>query len=177
MTSYIAIANAEVDPNSPITADLMTKLRDNPIAMGEGASGAPKVYGSAMYGPAAGNTLQRNCLPFGDEVATSSTAATAVTRISQSAFTALVGCVVRLTLTCSLSTGAGASGSVTVKKNGSTIQTYTASQTLATLDIALAAGDCISVSCSATGTAGGSTGTMTVSLLNYSFDNRSSVMT
>ena len=33
MTSYIAINNSEVDPDSPITADLMTKLRDNPIAV------------------------------------------------------------------------------------------------------------------------------------------------
>ena len=33
MTSYIAINNSEIDPNSPITADLMTKLRDNPIAV------------------------------------------------------------------------------------------------------------------------------------------------
>ena len=41
MTSYITIANTEVDPDSPITADLMTKLRDNPIAISEGSSGAP----------------------------------------------------------------------------------------------------------------------------------------
>ena len=33
MTSYITINNSEVDPDSPITADLMTKLRDNPIAV------------------------------------------------------------------------------------------------------------------------------------------------
>lgn len=41
MTSYIAIVNSEIDPNSGITADLMTKLRDNPIAMLEGPSAAP----------------------------------------------------------------------------------------------------------------------------------------
>ena len=41
MTSYITINNTEVDPDSPITADLMTKMRDNPIAMAEGSVGSP----------------------------------------------------------------------------------------------------------------------------------------
>lgn len=50
MTSYISIANSEVDPDSPITADLMTKLRDNPIAISEGSSGAPKVSKLALGG-------------------------------------------------------------------------------------------------------------------------------
>lgn len=48
MTSYIAIANSEVDPNSPITADLLTKLRDNPIAIGEGAVGAPRIVAAGL---------------------------------------------------------------------------------------------------------------------------------
>lgn len=33
MASYVTINNSEVDPDSPITADLMTKFRDNPIAV------------------------------------------------------------------------------------------------------------------------------------------------
>ena len=33
MASYIAINNSEIDPDSPITADLMTKFRDNPLAV------------------------------------------------------------------------------------------------------------------------------------------------
>lgn len=31
-TAYAAITNAEIDPDSPVTTALMTKLRDNPIA-------------------------------------------------------------------------------------------------------------------------------------------------
>lgn len=50
MTSYITINNTEVDPDSPITADLMTKMRDNPIAISEGSSGAPKVSKLALGG-------------------------------------------------------------------------------------------------------------------------------
>jgi len=33
MPSYIAINNSEIDPDSPITADLLTKYRDNPLAV------------------------------------------------------------------------------------------------------------------------------------------------
>ena len=36
MTTYSAIADAEIDANSPITTGLMTKLRDNPLAILEG---------------------------------------------------------------------------------------------------------------------------------------------
>jgi len=174
MTSYITINNTEVDPDSPITADLMTKLRDNPIAMAEGASGAPRVYGAAMYGPVAGSVIQRNCLPFGNESASSSSLTKAVQKILPSVFTALVGCTVRITLTCNQT---GTAGEVRVYKNASVVQTYTTSQTNTTLDVTLAAGDCLAVDCTGTGTSGGATGTMTVSLLKYSFDNRSAVMT
>ena len=48
MTTYVTIANTEVDPDSPITADLITKLRDNPLAIGEGAAGAPKITAAAL---------------------------------------------------------------------------------------------------------------------------------
>ena len=41
MTSYVAVSNGEIDADSPITADLMSKLRDNPIAIAEGASTVP----------------------------------------------------------------------------------------------------------------------------------------
>jgi len=41
MTTYTAIPNGSVDTDSPVTQDLMTLLRDNPIAISEGASGAP----------------------------------------------------------------------------------------------------------------------------------------
>ena len=43
MTDYTAIPNGDVDSDSPITTSLITKLRDNPIAITEGSSGAPQV--------------------------------------------------------------------------------------------------------------------------------------
>ena len=41
MTTYSAIANTDMDAESIITEDLMTKMRDNPIAMIEGDASAP----------------------------------------------------------------------------------------------------------------------------------------
>lgn len=48
MTSYVAIADSEIDPESPGTTTLFTKLRDNPIAITEGASGAPTIQSAAI---------------------------------------------------------------------------------------------------------------------------------
>lgn len=43
MTTYSTITDGQVDQDSPITQPLMTALRDNPIAIAEGAAGAPKI--------------------------------------------------------------------------------------------------------------------------------------
>jgi hypothetical protein len=51
MTSYTAIADTEIDAESPVTEELMTRLRDNPIAIGEGATGAPRIWGSGVARP------------------------------------------------------------------------------------------------------------------------------
>jgi len=48
VTTYTAIANNEIDEDSEITTGLMTKIRDNPIAITEGASGAPKIQTAAL---------------------------------------------------------------------------------------------------------------------------------
>jgi len=42
MATYTAISNGQIDQDSPITQPLMAALRDNPIAMAEGDSSAPK---------------------------------------------------------------------------------------------------------------------------------------
>lgn len=43
MTTYVPIPNGDTDQDSPITQPLIVALRDNPIAIAEGASGAPKI--------------------------------------------------------------------------------------------------------------------------------------
>ncbi|MDA0780681.1 MAG: hypothetical protein PQ612_06065 [Rickettsiales bacterium] len=48
MTTYTTINNTDIDVDSPVTTSLMNKLRDNPIAITEGASGAPKIQAAAL---------------------------------------------------------------------------------------------------------------------------------
>jgi hypothetical protein len=47
---YNTIPDAEIDPDSPVTASLMQKLRDNPIGIAQAAAGAPKVQYNALNG-------------------------------------------------------------------------------------------------------------------------------
>lgn len=44
MTDYTNISNVSVEPLAPVTSELMTSLRDNPIAIAEGSVGAPNMY-------------------------------------------------------------------------------------------------------------------------------------
>lgn len=46
MADYTTITDAQVDPEAPITSELMSALRDNPIAIAEGATGAPLISGA-----------------------------------------------------------------------------------------------------------------------------------
>ena len=48
MTTYSAIANGSIDQDSPVTQPIMTALRDNPLAIQEGDSTAPRVKGKAL---------------------------------------------------------------------------------------------------------------------------------
>lgn len=48
MADYIAQPDTAVDPDAPVTSDLMYALRDNPIAIAEGASGAPRIADAAL---------------------------------------------------------------------------------------------------------------------------------
>lgn len=43
MTDYTAILDTHIDPDAPITSGLAYQMRDNPIAIAEGALGAPKI--------------------------------------------------------------------------------------------------------------------------------------
>lgn len=80
MTAYVTIANGDIDQDSPITQTLMTAIRDNPIAIAEGASGAPRIdaigamvhqgnhNGVGTYMLAVGNLATATNWDFGDPV-------------------------------------------------------------------------------------------------------------
>jgi hypothetical protein len=48
MADYTAIANATIEPNAPLISATMFALRDNPTAIAEGASGAPRIVNAAI---------------------------------------------------------------------------------------------------------------------------------
>jgi hypothetical protein len=54
MTTYRTISDTEVAVDAPLTQQLMQALKDNQLAIGEGASGAPRIQ-NAAYEFAAGN--------------------------------------------------------------------------------------------------------------------------
>ena len=48
MPTYTAINDTQIEPEAPVTSELMTLLRDNPIAVAEGDSTAPRVASPAL---------------------------------------------------------------------------------------------------------------------------------
>ena len=48
MATYLAVTAGQKDTDSPITVGLIEKLDQNPIAIAEGASGAPKIQNAAI---------------------------------------------------------------------------------------------------------------------------------
>lgn len=80
MTTYTTIPDADIDQDSPVTQPLMTALRDNPIAIAEGGTNAPRVAtknsfnaattGLASYGGARLFIVQRNTSGVGSATLT-----------------------------------------------------------------------------------------------------------
>lgn len=48
MADWITIVDTQVDPDAPVTSELGYAFRDNPIAIAEGATGAPRVVDGAL---------------------------------------------------------------------------------------------------------------------------------
>lgn len=48
MADWVAITDSQVDPDAPLTSELAYAWRDNPIAIAEGAVGAPRIQMEAF---------------------------------------------------------------------------------------------------------------------------------
>ena len=48
MADWTTITETATDPDAPVTSSLLKALRDNPSAIAEGASGAPRIVRSAL---------------------------------------------------------------------------------------------------------------------------------
>ena len=58
MPSYIGITEVQSNPFAPLTSELVKQLRDNPIAIAEGAAGAPRLYLRAIESLEAGDQIR-----------------------------------------------------------------------------------------------------------------------
>ena len=65
MTTYTTIPDTNLDPGKPTRSIDAKALRDNPIAITEGASGAPRIRTAALYAPEAGTTYIINRIQEG----------------------------------------------------------------------------------------------------------------
>jgi hypothetical protein len=170
-----AVSDATIAFRKPITLQQGRALRDNPEAIAQGLSGATRIRGAAMYGSVAGSVLQRRCTPI--KSASSGSNATDTEIHGQTFFTALTACTVRVTFTCVIVIASGGSASFNILRDGAGLISWTTSQTNSVYDVALSAGQSIAITTDATGNSGGSTSSVAVSKLEYSFDVRSAVMT
>ena len=140
MADWTVITDAQLDPDAPLTSDLAYAWRDNPIAIAEGASGAPRIRADAMGGSVAGNTLLFGC---GGSSVVYGSGVSSTTQVSDATFRATATCSVRVYLETNVTNGAGTS--LVLLKNGSSILTVTtdSSWTSRTVDVSLVAGDIV----------------------------------
>jgi hypothetical protein len=62
MPAYIPITDAQTDPDAPLTSELAKQWRDNPIAIIEGATGAPRILLSARERLIVGDSIRLETL-------------------------------------------------------------------------------------------------------------------
>ena len=48
MADWVTINDSQVDPDAPLTSELAYAWRDNPVALAEGAVGAPRIEDAAL---------------------------------------------------------------------------------------------------------------------------------
>ena len=150
MTTWTAIPDASLDPGKPARSIDAKALRDNPIAIAEGATGAPKVRTAALQPPVAGATYLilnlRGNLGLGTINTGYLTADFGTDPSSPEArrgFTVLVGGVIR----CSVDhwiANAVTSSYVRVLKNGVQVQEFSTNSTAPvtqTVDVTVESGD------------------------------------
>jgi hypothetical protein len=138
MPTYTAVAASEAEPNAPVTSTLIERLSSNPIAMFEGASGAPRLDEAARGGSVAGDTVlfqalgKDNPVSFGGDDGTSPW-----TIVPGSHFRATTSCGLRATCTVN---SAFSGGEVRIVKNGTQVANATDAGAV-TVDLSMTDGD------------------------------------
>lgn len=140
MTTYTAIVGSEIDVDSPITESLMTRLRDNPIAITEGASGAPNIQTAALAALAVTEAKIAAGAVTASKIAVDAVGTTKIINDAVTAAKIVAGAVGEseiasaavhraelATATASSTTAVSATSSATVALTGSTYAWWTAS--------------------------------------------------
>lgn len=133
MATYTTVTDIETGHKKPVTTSLLRRLRDNPIAMFEGASGAPRLDVDALENPTLGDVVR-----YSD--ASTYSSGSGVTYVPAWKYLFVQTGEVRLTFT---QTPAGGSTSdLQLVLNGSVLTTYSTSTTAArSIDLTIAKGD------------------------------------
>lgn len=172
MTDYNPITEAETDPEAPSKSSLWKRWWKNPIAMFEGASGAPRIQADAFPDFAVGAVEVINWWGAGivrtvQALASGSSSGTSATGPIFESYIALKAGSLRF------SVEAGRTGSnigpcnIILNKNGTDIATIAVGTTpyvTYTADFSFNAGDAIKSSCNIS--ASGTTGNVTLSFRN-----------
>lgn len=141
MADWTNITDAMTDPDAPLTSELAKAWRDNPIAIAEGASGAPRVAYSALLKPVAGasNILVSNTVTV--------LSATSASRTLFSVSIINSGTVTVQTNATAMGIGANSILAITRVRDGNstTVASYT-STGIRSDNVSVQAGDIVSVS-------------------------------
>lgn len=145
MTTWTTIPDASLDPNKPARSVDAKALRDNPIAIAEGAASAPKVRTAALNPPSAGsgNTLAIFSITYGSAL-TAYPNPWHVPTSGSYVFRVIVGGVIR----CEVSHHGqgGATSYLRVLKNGVEVIAWSTASTTEvsrSVDVSVSSGDSI----------------------------------
>lgn len=141
MATYRSISASEYSADAPVTATWADAVSNNPIAITEGASGAPRIQSAAFHAPAAGSTVVARMIV--DEKTTSATSYGDALGILNVAAAGTIRVALDLK-----TDNASYTASADVRKNGVSASEETETSTSYvehTVDIAVAVGDTISV--------------------------------
>jgi len=143
LTDYVTISDTSVDPDAPLTYQLAYAWRDNPIAISEGAVGAPRVQLGAfprlIVGATARHTSAKSAFVGGSDPVS----------VSWS-FPFVQGGTVRVTLS-GMATGETLDITRTRAGTLTTLHSVSGASGNANYDVTVLPGDAFSVSVSSTG--------------------------
>lgn len=144
-----AVTDAVIAFRKPITLQQGRALRDNPLAIAEGSSGAPRVDGDAFPDHLAGAVVLDAVTPIGLDILTASgPAGTAGTLFNYYwSFTAIKAAALRMQADMKSSSG-GSSARIAILRNGTVVTELTTNSTsyvTQQIDFTYGAGDQITV--------------------------------